>query len=303
MNTTAKIVSVIVLFVLVIGGLAWLLVINAHPATAEAAVRTTITDFGSHLQNVSLLAPDASQEIAQTYGPYVDASLISSWQANPSTAPGRSTSSPWPDHIDVTGVTKVDDSTYTATGSVILMTSNEVEHGGNAGIIPVVMTLHKEGGGWLITSYAQGTPQAGTPATIVSTTTTTTTTTVTTPPATTPPSGPTPKPTHGLSITSIAPSSGPSGTFVTLRGTGFDSTSQVVIGTGGISNVSVNGAGTVLTFTMPDSLGAYCLPQNPCPMYLMLLKAGTYTLNVRNADGTNSNGVSFTLTSTNNTFQ
>lgn len=301
MNTTVKIVSVIVLFALVIGGLAWLLVINSHPATAEAAVRTTITDFGSHLQNVSLLAPDASQEIAQTYGQYADANLIASWQANPSTAPGRSTSSPWPDHIDVTGVTKIDDSKYSATGSIILMTGNEVEHGGNAGTIPVVMTLQKEGSAWLITSYAEGTPQAGTSAAIVSTTTTTTTTTVTNPPAPTP--APSPKPTHGLSVTSIAPSSGPSGTFVTIRGTGFDSTSQIVIGNGGISNVSVNGTGTVLTFTMPDSLGAYCLPGHPCPMYLMLLKAGTYTLNVRNADGTNSNGVSFTLTSTSNTFQ
>ncbi len=114
----------------------------------------------------------------------------------------------------------------------------------------------------------------------------------------TPVPDPSPTSPHELSITSIAPASGPSGTFVTIAGSGFDSTSQVIIGNGGISMVRVNTAGTLLTFTMPSSLGAYCLPGHPCPMYELLLKPGTYSLNVRNVDGINSNLVSFTLTDT-----
>ncbi|MEO6536764.1 MAG: hypothetical protein ABIT47_03635 [Candidatus Paceibacterota bacterium] len=178
MNSTAKIVSVVILFVLVIGGLAWLLVVNAHPAG--------------------------------------------------------------------------EDSSQASTTPVVTSTTTTI-------------------------------------------TATTTTTTVTTPPAKTPiVVSPTPV-TKKLSITSITPTSGTAGTIVTLYGTGFNSTSQVVIGNGGISNVQVNKSGTILTFTMPDSLGAYCLPEEPCPMYLMMLQPGTYTLNVRNANGMNSNGVSYTL--------
>ncbi|CAN5759211.1 hypothetical protein BH11PAT2_BH11PAT2_02620 [soil metagenome] len=138
---------------------------------------------------------------------------------------------------------------------------------------------------------------AGSEMSSTTTITSTTTSTTTVPPGPTPEPTPRPAPTHGLSITSIAPSSGPSGTFVTLRGNGFDATSQVVIGNGGISDVSVNAAGTLLTFTMPSSLGAYCLPRQACPMYALLLKPGTYSLNIRNSDGITSNAVSFTLTS------
>jgi hypothetical protein len=133
-------------------------------------------------------------------------------------------------------------------------------------------------------------------------TTTTTTTTVTTHPKGNPVVAPTSKPSTRLLITSIAPSSGPAGTVVALTGSGFDSTSQVVIGNGAISNGQLNKAGTVLTFTMSNSLGAYCLPRQACPMYALLLKPGTYTLNVRNSDGTNSNGVSYTLTGSENSL-
>ncbi|MDB5265525.1 MAG: hypothetical protein JWM39_238 [Parcubacteria group bacterium] len=115
-------------------------------------------------------------------------------------------------------------------------------------------------------------------------------------PKPTPAPAPTPKPQAGLLISSISPSSGPSGTVVTLHGNGFNSTSQVALGNGGFHPSSVNAAGTMITFTMPDSLGAYCRAGQACPMYLMLLKPGVYDLMVKNDNGGISNSVKFTLT-------
>ncbi len=174
------------------------------------------------------------------------------------------------------------------------------------GILLLIVVI---GGGWLLYSHAQeraaenvkDTPQASTPAApdaTVVTSTTTTSTTVKKPPVSNPPK---PAPVHAsLAISSIAPSKGPVGTEVTLRGSGFTSTRQVIVGQGAISNVTVNAAGTVLSFTMPSSAGAYCVAGHPCAMYLLLLQPGTYDLSVRNVDGKDSNSVQFTLTGSSN---
>lgn len=122
---------------------------------AEAAVRETVTGFGSQLQKVSLLAPTVAADVEKAYAPYVDPALLAKWKSDPSTTPGRETSSPWPDHINIDYVHKVDASTYEVKGYVALMTSNEVAHGGVALKVPVVMTLKKEDGSWKIASYAE----------------------------------------------------------------------------------------------------------------------------------------------------
>ncbi|MDB4991849.1 MAG: hypothetical protein JWL75_94 [Parcubacteria group bacterium] len=302
MKTSVRVVvSIVVLIGVLVAG--FFLIGKYRPEGAEASVRTTVTAFGTQLQKVSLLAPNATSTIADTYGRYVAAPLLTTWESDPSKAPGRSTSSPYPDHIDIQSVTEGGDESYIVSGSIILMTSNEVEHGGNAGIIPVTLTLQKQDGAWKIVSYSEGAPQAGTPAPAANTATSSPVT-----PAPGPVSGgthpkppvpaPTPTPSH-LSISSISPSSGPTGTYVTLHGTGFTSGSQVVVenGRGAISNVQVNASGTVLTFSMPSSVGAYCKPGQACPMYALLLKSGVHSLSVRNLDDTTSNSVQFTLTS------
>ncbi|MDE3155269.1 MAG: hypothetical protein KGN76_09205 [Acidobacteriota bacterium] len=120
--------------------------------SADAAVRALVTRFGAQLQNVSLLAPDVPQELDTTYGSLVDPSLLAAWKKDVQSAPGRLTSSPWPDHIEIHRVRRTATG-YSVTASVVYMTSNEVEHGGDAGTDAVVITVRRIGGRWLIASY------------------------------------------------------------------------------------------------------------------------------------------------------
>lgn len=121
----------------------------------EAGARTAVSSFGAQLQKVSLLAPDASSSIAAVYGPFVSPELLARWSADPSHAPGRQTSSPWPDHIDTQSVTP-QGSGFLVFGTIVLMTSQEKEHGGNAGTTPVILQLVKdEKGIWRIVAYEE----------------------------------------------------------------------------------------------------------------------------------------------------
>ncbi|HET8575378.1 MAG TPA: MliC family protein [Candidatus Paceibacterota bacterium] len=125
----------------------------------ETAVKQTVEDFGKQLQKVSLLAPDASSTMKDAYGPYVTGTLLAEWQKDPSKAPGRDVSSPWPDHIEITDVS-TSGVVYSVEGKIVLMTSNEVEHGGNAGTVDVSMTLVDQNGKWLINTLDEGSKNA-----------------------------------------------------------------------------------------------------------------------------------------------
>jgi hypothetical protein len=124
----------------------------SSPASQENAASSTVAAFGKTLQQVSLLAPDASSTIASTYAPYVDPALLTQWEANPQSAPGRVTSSPWPDHIAITSITPQGQG-YVVNGQLVFMTSNEVEHGGNADTTPVVLQLVRENNRWMIVAF------------------------------------------------------------------------------------------------------------------------------------------------------
>ncbi len=97
------------------------------PAEIETAIRNTVTDFGAHLKNVSLLAPAATVRaaMAKEYGPYIIPELLTKWQNDPSQALGKTTSSPWPERIQISTITKEPNGTYKVDANVIEMTSNE----------------------------------------------------------------------------------------------------------------------------------------------------------------------------------
>ena len=141
---------------LVLGGLIWSYMAS-HPAgiidgQPEGDVRSTVAAFGNQLNAVSLLSPDAADQIRAAYGPYVSEELLASWIENPSTAPGRATSSPWPDHIEVERVTMNDTDAYDVSGRIILTAST-----GDAGSVPVFLTVANTEHGYRITAYAEGT--------------------------------------------------------------------------------------------------------------------------------------------------
>jgi hypothetical protein len=128
---------------------------NSTQPDDEQAVRSVVEQFGRKLQAVSLQAPPdlVAQELQQQYAPFVAPALLDAWLKDPSQAPGRVVSSPWPDHIEITNITRNSDTQYTVTGNEIEMTSVELVNGGSAGQQPVQITLEKQQGRWTITAY------------------------------------------------------------------------------------------------------------------------------------------------------
>jgi hypothetical protein len=118
----------------------------------ESAASSTVAAFGKTLQQVSIMAPNASSTIASTYAPYVDPQLLAQWEADPTSAPGRVVSSPWPDHIQINSIAS-QGAGYVVDGKLVFMTSDNTEHGGNAGTTPVVIQLEDENGSWMIVAF------------------------------------------------------------------------------------------------------------------------------------------------------
>ncbi len=159
-----KIIGIIAAVVVVVAAAALLgaVLIGAtgtpSQASREAAASSTVATFGTLLQQVSLLSPDASSTIATTYAPYVDPSLLKQWEANPQSAPGRVVSSPWPDHI-VIATTTPQGAGYVVSGELVFMTSNNVEHGGYDSEVPAGAQLQNENGRWMIVAFQKQTTQ------------------------------------------------------------------------------------------------------------------------------------------------
>jgi hypothetical protein len=72
------------------------------------------------------------------------------WVNEPQKAPGRYTSSPWPDRIEVTSAKKITDGFYEVQGEIIEITSVEKTNGGAAAKQPVTLAVRKIDNSWLI---------------------------------------------------------------------------------------------------------------------------------------------------------
>ena len=125
---------------------------SATSSPEAAAARATVMSFGLMEKRVSLLAPEASSTIAMNYGPSVAPPLLARWEADPPSAPGRVTSSPWPDHIVIDDIRETTEG-FEITGTLVLMSSEAVARGGTYGTDPVLIDLENQNGQWLITSY------------------------------------------------------------------------------------------------------------------------------------------------------
>lgn len=129
----------------------------------QGAVEQTVTGFGAKLQTVSLLAPDAGTQIQTQYGAYVAPELLAKWEANPTSALGRTTSSPWPEKISIVSITprasgKAFES-YQIEANVVEVVSAPTSTGAAteaAGVYPLSLTVEKRGEAWLITNVTVG---------------------------------------------------------------------------------------------------------------------------------------------------
>lgn len=124
----------------------------------EEQIRVFVEDFGERLKEVSLLSPKASEQIEAQYAEYVSPNLLLKWKKDPKEAPGRLTSSPWPEELVVKSVSQSSsaENIYQVTAHFILMTSKEKvsdDPDDNAGVRYVTLTVEREIGREETTSY------------------------------------------------------------------------------------------------------------------------------------------------------
>lgn len=135
----------------------------AADAEAEADVRAVVEAFGKRLANVSLLAPDdeVRAQMEEQYGDLVTPDLLAAWQEDPQNAPGRLTSSPWPDRIEIVSVEQRSDTAYAVEGVIIEVTSTEQDSGDAAAKRPITLVVGKHGEQWLIEDVTLGEYEEG----------------------------------------------------------------------------------------------------------------------------------------------
>lgn len=106
---------------------------------------------------VAILAPKEMVVAAmdQEYSAYVAANLLATWKNNPEIAPGKRTSSPSPERIDISSIEATGHDSYAVTGKVILLTAQERREGGVFQANPVTMIVARQHGKWVITAYTE----------------------------------------------------------------------------------------------------------------------------------------------------
>jgi DNA-binding TFAR19-related protein (PDSD5 family) len=63
--------------------------ITASNVAEEAEIKALVENFAKRLQNVSLQAPDAAQEMEKQYAEFVSPALLALWKTDVFKAPGR----------------------------------------------------------------------------------------------------------------------------------------------------------------------------------------------------------------------
>jgi len=124
----------------------------------KKAVENLIENFGNKLQTVSLQAPqdDLEKSMKENYSALVTPTLLTKWMGKPLDAPGRLTSSPWPDHIVILTIKKLSEYEYEVKGEIIEITSVEQVSGGVAAKRPITLMVKKIDNKWLIDNVILG---------------------------------------------------------------------------------------------------------------------------------------------------
>lgn len=142
----------VIIIVAVLGGAAFFV----NYTIGEPGARRVAEEFGTRLQKVSISgeAETVRESVKKNYGDLVTQQLLDTWVEDPSNAPGRLVSSPWPDHIEIDTVSRQGKG-YVVSGRVVYMTSEDIANGGDSGTTPVVMQLIRDGGRWRIAAYEE----------------------------------------------------------------------------------------------------------------------------------------------------
>jgi hypothetical protein len=129
----------------------------------KKAVTAVIEGFGQKLQQVLLLSSseDLKKSMDENYGGYVTPELLEKFLSSPENAPGRLTSSPWPDRIEIASAEKTSDGVYKVEGTIIEITSAEQGTVNAVAKRPITLEVKKAEGKWLISSVVMGDYQTG----------------------------------------------------------------------------------------------------------------------------------------------
>jgi hypothetical protein len=133
------------------------------PQSCDAAeARRVVEQFGERLKQVSLLAPDSIviREIREAYGLLVTSTLLETWTSAPARAPGRKVSSPWPERIEIRSIDTISAGTCRIEGDLSYATSANRSSPSETSRESVVLQVVASAGGWRISAYAVGAPQA-----------------------------------------------------------------------------------------------------------------------------------------------
>lgn len=77
----------------------------ASAGCRDEELRRTALEFGRALRRVSVLDPaGARRAMREAYAPYVSPELLARWTSDPSSAPGRAASNPFPQRIEIGSV-------------------------------------------------------------------------------------------------------------------------------------------------------------------------------------------------------
>ena len=115
-------------------------------------VRDITHQFGEKIQTVSLTSSTSvrNEQLQTAFGDLVTANLLKQWKERSTNVPGKKTSSPWPDHIDISSVIPRSPTRYEVTGYIIYLTSDQALQGGETRREPITVTLEQVGKTWNI---------------------------------------------------------------------------------------------------------------------------------------------------------
>ncbi len=118
-----------------------------------AEVRDRVQRLGAQMRRVSLLAPDTivARDMTGAYGALVTPELLASWKKDPSHAPGRQVSNPWPARIEIKSVDSRGAECRVTADVVYVLTSDTLSAVDRR---PVTVTLRDQNG-WRVSAYEQ----------------------------------------------------------------------------------------------------------------------------------------------------
>lgn len=124
----------------------------------QLLIENIVKEFGSKLKNVSLLAPKIVVEnsMKDNYSNLVRKELIENWVKNPLEAPGRLTSSPWPDKIEVINIKEMTKYSYEVRGYIAETTSIDKQDNSITSTIPITIIVKNINNNWLIDNVNLG---------------------------------------------------------------------------------------------------------------------------------------------------